>query len=607
MPHVIRLPDRPTRPTALSEQLTEHFRVARHVFLVAAPVGAIVGAAVAAYDYVVNTVLWDRFVHAFSPAALCLFPIAAMILTGAVLTLFRVPTSSMADEVVTAYHHGSGGLPYGTAIPKLVASIATMGFGASAGMEGASKWLGGTLSAYIQLQLNRVRRLRWLHGRVETTMLAGAAAGISAIFRAPLTGAIMGIESPYKHDLAHEALVQGLVAAATSYATFACFRPATPYFPIAVVYALSARDLVLCVPLGVAGGLASHVFLACLRAIKRACHRSQAPRLLKLAIGGCVLSALAGAAYRTLGEPVTLQAGLPVANALLNGRYPLLACLAIFAAKLLATSVTFGTGGVGGLFVPSATIGAALGATFDVLGHPSQPGLFTLVGIAAFTGASYNSLLFAAVFVAEATGSPALVVPSLIASSTAFLVSAGMSNSEAQRPRRAMDEAALASLRCGDWMTRRIVVADEAQTLERFVERAAVEHGFSELPIVGAQGRFVGMASLRALRAVPREAWPATAVGAIADRAAKTVCAGHSMAAVEKALALGPHNYLPVVDEKTDQLIGVLSSSDVLRAREHARDVGVAVPANVTVMHPHIPSSRSEGTTGHESHDSARL
>jgi H+/Cl- antiporter ClcA len=82
---------------------------------------------------------------------------------------------------------------------------------------------------------------------------------------------------------------------------------------------------------------------------------------------------------------VTLQAGLPVANNLLNGKYLLAGCLIIFVAKLLATAFTFGAGGVGGLFVPSATLGAALGASFDAAFHPSQPGLFTLIGIAAFT------------------------------------------------------------------------------------------------------------------------------------------------------------------------------------------------------------------------------
>lgn len=423
-------------PPPFQEKLTDNFRVARHVFLVAAPVGVLVGAAIAGYDYVVNVVLWDRFLHSFPPVLLCLLPIAGMFLTGLILRLFRVKTSSMADEVVLAYHKPEAGIDYQTAIPKLAASVATMGFGASAGMEGASKWLGGAISSFVQHRLNLIASLRWLHGRVETTLLAGAAAGISAIFRAPLTGAIMGIESPYKQDLAHDALIHGLVASATSYATFAFFRPATPYFPIHFAYQLNGWDLLLCVPLGLAGGLVSHVFLGLLGWVKGIWGRWQANRILKLTAGGVVVSAIALGANALLGAPVTLHSGLPVANQLLNGKFTLTAILIILVAKLLATSFTFGTGGVGGLFVPSATIGAALGAVFDVVFHPSQPGVFTLIGIAAFTGASYNSLLFAAVFVAEASGSPALVVPSLIASCTAFLVSAGVSNSESQRHRR---------------------------------------------------------------------------------------------------------------------------------------------------------------------------
>jgi CIC family chloride channel protein len=562
----------PHRPTALNESLRGHFRIARHVFLVAAPVGAAVGAAIAGYDYLVNVMLWERFLHAYSPLVLCLLPIAGMFLTGLILSLFRVPTSSMADEVVLAYHKPDAGIHYQSALPKLAASVATMGFGASAGMEGASKWLGGTLSSFVQQRLNQTPGLRWLHGRVETTLLAGAAAGISAIFRAPLTGAIMGIESPYKHDLAHESLIHGLIAAATSYATFAFFRPATPYFPIHFTYQLNARDLLICVPLGLAGGLASHLFLELLARTKRLWGSWEAPRVLKITAGGVMVSLIGFAVNGILGAPLTLHAGLPVANQLLNGEFTLAAILILFAAKLLATTFTFGSGGVGGLFVPSATIGAALGAVFDAIFHPSQPGVFTLIGIAAFTGASYNSLLFAAVFVAEASGSPALVVPSLIASCTAFLMSAGISNSDSQRHRRPSDEAVLSGMQCGAWMSTRIVVARPEESIAAFTDRALYEHSFQELPVVDSHGGFRGVVSLKAVKSVPREDWETATVSTIVDCAAHTVCANHSMALAERELALGRHDYLPVVDPSTDQLIGILSSSDVLRARQHARD-----------------------------------
>jgi CBS domain-containing protein len=246
--------------------------------------------------------------------------------------------------------------------------------------------------------------------------------------------------------------------------------------------------------------------------------------------------------------------------------------------------------------VPSATIGAALGASFDIVFHPSQPGLFTLIGIAAFTGASYNSLLFAAVFVAEATGSPALVVPSLIASSTAFLLASGISNSESQRPRRSSDDALLGTMPSRNWMTTRIVVAKPEQTLAAFMERHLVEHSFQELPVVGDSGVFLGMVSLKSLKSVARNDWGRTPVSAVMDARAKTLCGAHSMAMAERELALGHHDYLPVVEPATDQLIGILSSSDIMRARQHAKDALETGKAKVTVMH-HRENHADQGIT----------
>ena len=564
---------RQERPNALAENLTEHFRTARYVFLVAAPLGIIVGVAIAGYDYVVNQFLWANFSRELSPEVLCLLPMAAMTLTGAILSLFRVKSSSMADEVVRAYHRPDHGIDYKAAVPKLTASVATMGFGASAGMEGASKWLGATITSFIQQRLNKYLKLSFLHGKEETTLMVGAAAGIAAIFRAPLTGAIMGIESPYKHDLAHEALIPGLVAAATSYATFTLLRPSTPYFPISFTYHIHIRDLVYCLPVGLLGGLGSHLFLGLLAKTKRRFGRWTAPRIVKSFCGGVLLSLLALLTLHILHTPGTLQAGLPIANQLLNGNFILKACLFLFVVKLLATVITFGMGGVGGLFVPSATIGAALGAACDVMFHPSQPGLFTLVGIAAFTGASYNSLLFAAVFIAEATGSPAMVVPGLIASSVAFLVAAGISNSESQREHRVTDDAQLSSMPCSEWMTTKIVVSSPKESLATFHDRAVMEHTFDELPVVSKEGTYLGLVAMKSLRLVPQEKWISTPVSKIMDTRARTVCAHHSMELVEKELTYGGHDYLPVIDPATDHLIGILSSRDIMHARMRAREI----------------------------------
>lgn len=421
-------------PTPVATTVRRSIADARYLLLVAAPLGALVGCAVAGYDWVVNDVLWAG-VTAQPLAVQLVSPFFAMLVAGLVLHAFRVRSSAMADEVVQAYHEGTRGMPLDTAPAKLAASVATLGLGASAGMEGASKWLGATVGSAFHRLAERLG-MRLDERTRRTTLLTGGSAGIAAIFRAPLSGAVMGVESPFKRDLALDALVPSLVAAATSFWTFTRFRPSGPYFPIRFAYRLESADLLVALAIGLAAGLASHLFLATLAVIRRRAESAAPTIWIRTAIGGAALVALAWAGQALLGTPVTLQSGLPVANQLLNGHFALAACAAIFALKLLATAVTFGTGGVGGLFVPTATIGAALGACFDATLAPSHPGVYTILGIAAFAGASYNSLLFAAVFIAETTGNVFLVVPALLATSVAFVTAAGVSNSRAQRDAR---------------------------------------------------------------------------------------------------------------------------------------------------------------------------
>src|SRR5262249_28105086 len=159
--------------------------------------------------------------------------------------------------------------------------------------------------------------------------------------------------SPYKHDLAHEAVAPALVASATSFWVFAHFRPSSPYFPVHFHYVLSSRDLLVALPLGLTAGLASHLFLWFLGRCRSWFGALPVPVPLRTGLGGLCLVVIAIVAWIAVGKPATLQAGLPIANELLNGHYLLPACLTLFALKLMATSITFGSGGVGGLFVPT--------------------------------------------------------------------------------------------------------------------------------------------------------------------------------------------------------------------------------------------------------------
>jgi chloride channel protein, CIC family len=92
------------------------------------------------------------------------------------------------------------------------------------------------------------------------------------------------------------------------------------------------------------------------------------------------------------------------------------------ALKLAATALTLAGGGIGGIWLPSLAMGAALGAAFDGWLGLGQPGYMTLVGAASFVGATNESILVPVVFLAETTAQASLVVPALIATSVAYLV-----------------------------------------------------------------------------------------------------------------------------------------------------------------------------------------
>lgn len=412
----------------------EYFLLIRQSVFVSIPTGFLVGLSIAGYDAIVNTLLWDKITGSFSPTVLCFFPILGLTLSGTILSFCRVPNSSMADEVVFAYHHPAQGLHLKSSIPKFLASIATLGLGCSAGLEGSSKWVGAVIATSFQKWMNRTPFLKPIWEEIRLTMIVGASAGIAAVFRAPLSGTIMALESPYKKDLAHEALIPALVAAAISYSTFITFRSASPYFPVSFNYHLNIKDLLFCPLVGLLCGLSSNLFLFILERCKKAFNHS--PQILRSFGGGIALCCIALFMLWLTETPATLQSGLSITQSFFSQTQSAPFLVVFFVLKLLATAITFGFGGVGGLFVPSASIGAALGALCDLGLHPTQPGLFTLIGIASFIGASYNSLLFAVVFVAETSGNEMLVTPALISCCFAFLITGGLSNSKSQITKR---------------------------------------------------------------------------------------------------------------------------------------------------------------------------
>jgi chloride channel protein, CIC family len=404
----------------------------RQVVLVSAVVGAVTGVAVAGFDRLTVDVVFDRGVAKLPLALMAFGPAAGLIVAALVLRYAGGGLSaSTADEYLHAFHmrHDLG---LRDMFVRMIAAVATLGSGGAMGLEGPSIYMGATIGSALQW------RWRSLLVGADTNLLlvAGAAAGIAAIFKAPATGAIFAIEVPFQEELARRMLLPALVAAASGYLALVAINGTTPLFPVHGAPPFSFVDLAGAAVLGIAAGAGARLFAAMLR---RAKHMTTlGHRAVRVVVCGLTIAGLFAIGRGLTGESLVLTPGYGVVTWALSPDRSVPLLLAVLVLRCLATGATVAGGGVGGLFVPLVVGGALLGRAFGgAVG--STDSLFLVIGIAAFLGAGYRVPLAAIVFVAETTGRPGFVVPGLIAAVVAELMMSRMSVTELQvRPEPGM-------------------------------------------------------------------------------------------------------------------------------------------------------------------------
>jgi len=388
----------------------------------------ITGFAVAGFERLTVDIVFDHGVAKLPIWLLAFAPGVGL----AIATLWlRIPARGLspatADEYLESFHDGKA-LTVRDLVHRGVAAVATLGTGGALGLEGPSIYLGATIGATLQ------RRFRRIFEGADPNLLlvAGAAAGIAAIFKAPATGAVFALEVPYQDDLARRMLLPALVAAASGYVALVAVNGTTALFPIAGTPPLSFVDLAAAAALGLTAGIGARCFAWLLQLSKRIASYPKYSALRVISAGGCI-AALFAIGRGLTGESLVLTPGYGVVQWALDPKRGLALLAAILVLRCLATSAAVAGGGVGGLFVPLVVSGALLGRMFgDVIGHDTS--LFLVVGIAAFLGAGYRVPLAAVMFVAETTGRPGFIVPGLIAAVVAELVMGQASVTSHQKP-----------------------------------------------------------------------------------------------------------------------------------------------------------------------------
>jgi chloride channel protein, CIC family len=474
------------------------------------------------------------------------------------------------DAAIAAFHHHPRGIRGRIPLVKLVASAATIGSGGSGGREGPAAQISAGFGSF----LGRLLDLDARDARIAVAV--GMAAGIGAIFRAPLGGAVLGAELLYRDDVESDALVPSFIATIIAYSIFGAVEGFSPIFGTQARFGFSnPAQLGWYAVIGLACGLVGLLYIRSFYGLTAWFRRWAPPRWLKPAIAGfavgcigLVMPGVLGTGYGFVQVALDRQALLEI---------PLWTILLLPFAKILATSLSIGSGGSGGIFGPGMFIGGMLGAAIWRLLEPVAPAIpldpapFVIVAMMALFGSVAHAPLAVMLMVAEMTGNLSMLAPAMVAVGLATFVVGTRTIYRSQLATRADSPAhrfrfalpLLAAVPVGDAarQARAVLRADETVATARARMVAA---GVRGAPLVARDGTVAGVVDL-----VPLEAAPdGEPVGHHVTTREPMLRADDGLDDALGALADHRRDWAPVLSGR--RLVGILSVRDAMAAYRSA-------------------------------------
>jgi CIC family chloride channel protein len=455
---------------------------------------------------------------------------------------------------------------------KALASALCIGSGGSVGREGPIVQIGSALSSTIG-QLLRVpsRHLRTLVG-------CGAAAGIAATFNAPIAGALFAVEiilGDFGVTQFSPIVISSVVATVLS----RHFLGDLPAFEVPKYALVSPFELVPYMLLGVLSALVGLAFIVVLYRSEDLFERLPLPDYSKAAIGGLMVGAVG------IGLPQVFGVGYGTINAALVGTLPLFTLMALLVAKIMATSITIGSGGSGGIFAPSLFLGALTGGLFGSLLHPLFPdstatsGAYALVGMSAVVAATTHAPITAIIMIFEMTGDYHIIPPLMAACVVSSLMANWVKRDSIytlKLRRRGVDlfqeeePNVLKTLRVADVIDREPEVIPASAKFLKVLD-LVVRSRHTEFFVVDERGDLLGTIALSKLRQFifDREALQYLVVaGDMVVRGLPTVTEEDSLELVMQLFSQREMDEIAVVEAGNPRKVaGVVRKEDVISAR----------------------------------------
>jgi CIC family chloride channel protein len=423
-----------------------------------------------------------------------LLPTCGGVVAGLFLLWARRMPAGATSDYMEAVAIGDGRIPVRHTVLRSLSSLATIGSGGSIGREGSMVQLAALCASLVG---------RWTYlpsSRLRLLVACGAAAGITSAYNAPIAGAFFVTEIVLG-ALMMETFAPVVVASVVANITMRelpGYKPAyeMPFFP-----EVAGPEIILFVFLGILAGVLAPQFLRLLRGSKALFQQTRLPLPLRLGLGGLLVGLM------SVQVPEVWGNGYSVVNSLLHTDWLWTTVLLVLFYKIVATSLTVGSGAVGGIFTPTLFVGAALGLLFGQLAQVlwphavSLPFAYAMVGMGAFLAAATNAPLMAILMIFEMTLSYQVVLPLMLSCVVAYVVARSLDGDSMYEItlKRHRDAAERMRLR-GTHMSELIKPAEtvlQSDAPFREVARLFLKYPVKYIYITDSQQRYLGVVALQ--------------------------------------------------------------------------------------------------------------
>jgi chloride channel protein, CIC family len=407
-----------------------------------------------------------------------------------------------SNNLVEAVVAGDGRLRMRSALVKAVSSLLSIGTGASIGREGSITQLTATLAS------KGGQLLSWQPYRLRLLVACGAASGLSAAYNAPISGAVFAAQivlGNFSMSLFAPVVFASVVATMVSRSFFKM----GPLYQVPQFEMFGLPQLPWFLLLGILSGAMGAGFLKALRYSEQMFSRLSWPIYERLALGGLLVGLLA------ITYPEVWGNGYSVTNQILHEPFSVWFLLGVFLAKLVATTITVGSGAIGGVFTPTLFLGAGLGSLFGSVLHAIgwQPNLhvsaFALVGMGSVLAATTHSPLLALIMIFEISLNyslmPALMLACAVATLAARRLHPDSVYTEPLRrrgfelERESEQIGAATSKTVGELMREPVPPLRETSTFREIADRFLTSSN-NFLPVVDREGRLLGVVALHDMK-----------------------------------------------------------------------------------------------------------